>query len=326
MKVAQLGEESIITALSSLGCAATPPDITGMGDDCAIFTDGEGRATLVTTDLLVEGVHFRRDWTTPRDLGHKSLAVNLSDIAAMGGTPHSAYLSLALPADLERAWLDDFSSGLDALATTSGCLLLGGDTTRSPGPVVINLAVLGHAAPEQIKRRNRAKAGDQVCVTGTLGNAAAGLRLLQQGLLQDPPTEDEAHLLASLHHPRPHLTEGRLLAAHPGVHAMMDLSDGLATDLRRMMGASGCGARVALEDLPMSPTLRRVAEAQGWDAEQTAAAGGEEYCLLLTALPEAVEYLPVQAVGEVVEGEGVVYTRGGEPEEDCAVLGHPAPQ
>lgn len=313
MKIGDLGEAKIIQRFAGLAAAQAPAGVTGMGDDCAIFPGADGQVALVTTDLLVEGVHFRREWTSARDLGHKALAVNLSDVAAMGGTPASAFLSMALPPDLEASWLDDFSTGLDALATAAGCALLGGDTTRSPGPVVINLTVMGHAPPGTVKRRDAAKPGDAICVTGTLGNAAAALRLLQEARLHEPPSEDEAHLLAALHTPRPHLTEGRQLAAHRGVHAMMDISDGLNTDLVRLMRASGCGARVALETLPISPTLRRVSEAHGWDAVQQAVAGGEEYCLLLTADPEAVEDLPVQIVGEVLEAEGVIYTRGGAP-------------
>ncbi len=308
----KLGEAAIIEALASLGCAEPPAGVTGMGDDCAVIPAGD-RSTLITADLLVEGVHFRREWTSARDLGHKALAVNLSDVAAMGGSPQSAFLSLALPADLETAWLEAFSSGLDALACATGTVLLGGDTTRSPGPVVINIALLGHAPSERIKYRHTAEPGDLICVTGTLGDAAAALRLLEQGLTSEP-SGDEANLLTALHRPIPNLERGSLLAALDGVHAMMDLSDGLATDLSRMLAASACGARIELEDLPLSAALLRVSEAHGWDACELAAAGGEDYCLLFTTDRDA-ELMEAAVIGEVVEGKGVSWLRGGAPVE-----------
>ena len=310
MKVGQMGEEAIIGALASLGCTGALSGETGVGDDCAIIPAGQGRVELITTDLLVEGVHFRREWTTPEDLGRKALAVNLSDVAAMGGMPSSAFLSLALPPELERAWLERLFSGMDALAMASGTALLGGDTTRSPGPLVINFTVLGHAMEAQVKRRDGARPGDLICVTGALGDAAAGLRLLQEELAATP-SEDEAQLLAALHRPHPHLEAGQRLAASPGVHAMMDLSDGLATDLARLMKASGCGARVELEALPVSGALARVATDHGWDAAELAAAGGEEYCLLFTVAPDAAEEAGAIVVGEVLAGEGVSWVRGG---------------
>ncbi len=279
-----LGERGLINLLARRFASDLPAGTTGIGDDCAVFPGKAGELSLVTTDLLVEGVHFRRSRLAPEDLGHKALAVNLSDIAAMGGTPHSAYLSLAIPLDLDARWLEDCIAGLGALAEESGTLLLGGDTTRSPGPLVINLGVLGRVAPDRVKYRAGAKAGDALCVTGTLGDSAAGLCLLKDQ--SDADDQVEAHLVNAHQRPRPHLEEGQFLAGQSPVHAMMDISDGLNQDLGRIMERSSCGARVELTRLPISPQLRRASRERGWDLERMAATGGEDYCLL-TAIEAA---------------------------------------
>jgi thiamine-monophosphate kinase len=292
----------------------------GIGDDCSVEDVGGGRARLLTTDLLVEDVHFLRTRIPPEDLGWKSLAVNLSDIAAMGGEPRAAYLSLAIPADMDVAWLDRFFAGLEDLAARTRTPLLGGDTTSSPGPLVVNIAVTGEMRLGRVKYRSDAEPGDVICVTGCLGDSGAGLRVLLDGL---PDTGDEGVLLERHHRPRPHLEEGAWLAARADVRAMMDVSDGIDSDLQRIMERSECGARVDAGSLPISDELRRVGEARGWDTAELAAAAGEDYCLLATVAADAWVGVaagfagafdrPLYRIGEIVPAdEGLSYELDGE--------------
>jgi len=283
MKLFDIGEFGLIRRFSPAFLRNLPPGVTGIGDDCAVLPWAGDRLLLVTTDLLVEDVHFLMARIGARDLGYKSLAVNLSDIAAMGGRPLSAFLSIGLPRDTDLGWTDEFFRGFAGLARAAKVSLLGGDTTGSPGPLVVNVALLGEARRQRVKYRSGARAGDAVCVTGYLGDSGAGLRVL----LEDRPLgRDERRLVRSHNRPRAHLAEGAWLAAQVGVSAMMDVSDGIDSDLRRIMEQSRCGAAVDLGRLPVSAPLRRAAAAYGWDPVELAAAGGEDYCLLVTIRPD----------------------------------------
>ncbi len=285
-RITDLGEEGLIRRIARACEFLAPSGAVGIGDDCAVVPLPGEKVRLVTTDLLVEDVHFLRSRIPPEDLGHKSLAVNLSDIAAMGGTPREAYLSLALPRDVTLGWVDAFLAGLLELAEASHTALLGGDTTGSRGPIVVNIAVVGDMPAGQVRLRSHARPGDVLCVTGDLGDSAAGLRVL---LERHDPTPDLDALVRRHHRPRPHLAEGRWLARQAGVHAMMDVSDGIDLDLRRLLTASRCGAIVDLERLPVSDLLRRVAPTRGWCVSDLACTGGEDYCLLATVSPEAFD-------------------------------------
>ncbi|MDZ7370758.1 MAG: thiamine-phosphate kinase [candidate division KSB1 bacterium] len=285
MKLKELGEFGLINRIAPQFTSQLPQGTLGIGDDCAVIHQSD-RALLITTDLLVENIHFLRRKISAFDLGYKSLAVNLSDIAAMGGVPNAAFLSVAWPKEIDVDWLDEFFSGFAALAQESGTTLLGGDTTGTPGPIIINVAVIGHADPAHLKLRSAAQVGDVICVTGCLGDSAGGLQLLLWDL-DAAADEDGLELLRAHHRPRPHLKEGQWLAQQPEVHAMMDVSDGIDSDVRRIMEASKVGARIFLHDLPISESLRRTAAANRWNALELAAAGGEDYCLLCTADPEA---------------------------------------
>jgi len=285
VKLSEIGEFGLINRISPPFLHDLPEGVVGIGDDAAIIERGNGEALLVTTDTLVEEIHFLKAKTSPRELGEKSLAVNLSDIAAMGGTPTSAFLALGLPRDTGVEWIDEFFAGLHQLAARERVALLGGDTTRSPGPILITITVLGRAPLSHIKRRSAAQAGDILCVTGDLGDSAGGLRVMLEEL---PVGEDERYLLERHHRPRAHLAEGRLLGAQPGVRAMMDVSDGVDSDIRRIMEQSSCGARIDLEQLPVSPALRSASSHHGWDLTELVLAGGEDYCLLLTVDPSAM--------------------------------------
>jgi len=323
MKLSDLGEFGLIARFAPRFLRDLPPGVTGIGDDCAILPLAGERRLLVTTDMLVEGTHFLRAATPPRDLGHKSLAVNLSDIAAMGGRPTAAFLSLGLPGDIALPWLDAFFAGLRALARRERVALLGGDTTRTSGPLVINLAVLGEARAGRIKLRSGARPGDAIFVTGDLGDSGAGLRVLLGGRAR---ARDEAALVRRHNRPRAHLAEGAWLARRPGVTAMMDVSDGIDSDLRRIMERSGCGAAVDLDALPLSGALRRTARRWGWEAREIAAAGGEDYCLLATAAREAAPAMarafarafgrPLARIGTVTRSrDGLRYFSGGKRAE-----------
>lgn len=288
----------------------------GIGDDCAVLAPGPGRLLLATTDLLIEDVHFRRRWAAPADLGWKSLAVNLSDVAAMGGRPRWALVALACPAGVSVADAEAFYAGLLALAGEHDVAVVGGDTSASPAGWIVNVTLLGEAAARSLLR-STARPGDVVAVTGALGSAAAGLALLEERTpaagVAGAALEDAraAHL-----RPRPRVAEGLWLAAAGGVTAMIDLSDGLATDLGHVAEESGVGARVHLDRVPVGDGARAVAAALGRDALTWATSGGEDYELLLTCEPGAFARLAdglraatgtrLTAIGEVAgAGAGV---------------------
>jgi thiamine-monophosphate kinase len=319
MNISSVGEFELIRRFSPPFQKSLPGGITGIGDDCAVIPWKDGRSLLVTTDMLVEEIHFLREGISPRDLGYKSLAVNLSDIAAMGGKPESAYLSIGFPGEIALDWIDEFFIGLRSLADEEGVYLLGGDTTRSPGPLIVNMAVIGTASATRVKHRSDARVGDTVCVTGQLGDSGAGLRIL----LEKIPTDDDAsHLLRRHHRPRVHAGEGLWLGAREEVHAMMDVSDGVDSDMRRIMERSQCGAEINLDRLPLSSQLERFAARSGWDPVEIAATGGEDYCLLATVdnarwsdVADGFEETfgrPLTAIGSVTES-GLTYMRGDRP-------------
>lgn len=283
-----------------------PDGFEGIGDDCAVLSLTGGDSLLFTADLLTEGVHFLRHATTARELGHKALAVNLSDIAAMGGRPVATLLSMALPGDVGQAWAEGFMEGYRGLSERYGVALVGGDTTRSASGITINVTAIGRAPAECIKRRSGARSGDRIFVSGALGASGAGLGDLLAGHLDTR--------LAALHRtPEPQVAEGTWLGQRADVHAMMDLSDGLASDLPHILECSGAGAEVDLGAIPV---------AAGSDL-RTAACGGEDYKLLFTAdaatsAPLCADFLarfgtPLHPIGRIVAGEGLTWLRDGVP-------------
>jgi len=293
MKLKEIGEFGLIDFIRK--GVKVPEGVTGIGDDCAIIPQKDGLETLVSTDMLVEGTHFLMEDADPRRLGWKSAAVNVSDIAAMGGKPCGSFLSLALPKELDAGWMEEFIAGFNACCTEYGAPLLGGDTTSSNTGICINVCVLGTCPAGSALRRNCARPGDLVCVTGTLGDSAAGLRAILEGW--DEPVLRERHYM-----PRPRVAEGLALAALPGIHAMMDISDGIASDLRHILDTSGVGAEIELGNLPVSAEMRAFCERHGLDAAELAVAGGEDYELLFTAAHDA--QLPdwCTVIGEITVG------------------------
>ncbi len=321
MNLESLGEFGLIHRVKTLFQQGVPKGCVGIGDDCAVVPLDAGRRLLLTTDMLVEDIHFLRSGITARQLGAKSLAVNLSDIAAMGGVPHSAFLALGLPREIDGDWVEAYFSGLHALAESTKTALLGGDTTRSPGPVIINLTVAGTVPAERIRYRSAARPGDKVLVTGTLGDSSAGLLVLQSG---GAASSADERLLARHLEPRAHLEEGQWLSSRPGVHAMLDVSDGIDSDVRHILEASSCGAEISLHGLPLSKDLRESAARHGWDPLELAACGGEDYCLLLTAAEDYAATLqaefaarfgrPLYPMGTVTAAPGVLRYVNGEQE------------
>ncbi|WP_342117896.1 thiamine-phosphate kinase [Pseudoduganella sp. OTU4001] len=250
----------------------------GIGDDCALLTPSPGMQTAISSDMLVEGRHFFAGEDAQR-LGHKSLAVNLSDLAAMGARPVAFTLALALPA-ADRAWLEGFSRGLFALADAHGCELIGGDTTK--GPLNICITVFGEVAPGRALRRSAARAGDEVWVSGTLGDA----RLALAGYLHEPALRTPlgaAELAAAgtrMHMPTPRVALGVLLAERGLAHAAIDISDGLVGDLGHILARSGVGATLDVDALPAGPVLATQPLAL---RRAFTAAGGDDYEICFTA-------------------------------------------
>ncbi len=298
-----MGEFEFIEGIKRMFAAVgDPAAIQGIGDDCAVMPLGDGRSLVFTADMLLEGTHFLCEAATARQIGRKSLAVNLSDIAAMGARPVATLLSLGLPAGRTSGWAEEFMTGYHELSQQFGVALAGGDTTRSRDRVAVNVTAIGIADDACLKRRSDARPGDMICVTGRLGDSTAGLREVLAGNYASP--------LALIHHdPQPHIVQGQWLGQQADVHAMIDLSDGLASDLRHVLVASGVGAEVDLECIPTDHSL------------EDALAGGEDYKLLFTAAPDVVERYrrevgEIYPVGRIVEGAPrIVWLRNGMPVE-----------
>lgn len=278
--VGELGERALIERVRDRLGPPPPEVLIGVGDDTAAIA-WPGGTLLLTTDTQLEDVHFRRATATLRDVGAKALAVNLSDIAAMGGEPRYAVLALALPPSSTVAELDDLYAGLGEMAARYGVALVGGDTCAAPDRLVLNITLVGRVEGAPV-RRNGARPGDAILVTGTLGASAAGLAALEHGPLPVPP-EVAARLHGAHRRPTPRIAEGRLVGASGAATAMIDLSDGLATDLGHIAAESGVGAEVRLAALPVDAAAIQVAAKLGVDPLTWAVSGGEDYELLFTA-------------------------------------------
>ncbi len=316
-----VGEREIIARIRQ--AAGNSGDLlVGIGDDCAVYKAGPDRISLVTTDTMVEGVHFDRSWHPPVALGRKAAAVNISDIAAMGGQPRFALLSLALTSAFGGQWLDAFMAGFLAVLAEYGVVLIGGDTVQGGHESVLSVTVLGEMDEAELITRKGARAGDVVLVSGFLGEAAAGLSLCRLGLSHDSGWQPlvSAHL-----DPVPQVALGRVLAESGVVHAMQDLSDGLATDLAHICTESGVAAVVVADKIPLSPLLHEAAKICGQSPLDWALAGGEDYQLLFTVGEQQVAELSslvraqtgreLFAVGRIVEGQGVFIEEAGQRRE-----------
>jgi len=338
-KLGDIGEAGLLRHLR--GRVPAAPDVpVGIGDDAAVVSLPP--SVLVTTDSLVEGVHFLRDSTPARLLGRKALTVNLSDIAAMGGISRHALVSLCLPSQLELSWVDSLYDGLLERAAEVGVSIVGGNVARSPDSIVVDVTLLGEVEAPLL--RPGAQPGDVVVVTGELGAAAEGVELLRQGARLDDDaelsatgvwTESSAEavltcLIAQLD-PRPPLALARSLAERGLARAGMDISDGLSSDLAELCRQGNLGARVEAGGIPVSAAVSRLARAGGGDALARALHGGEDYELLLAVDPARLEELqelasvwgvPVSAVGEFFEGPPTVRLRDDTGERPMPAGGH----
>jgi thiamine-monophosphate kinase len=263
-----LSEDELLAAIGRVLSGAGPEVVVGPGDDAAVVRSGSGEL-VITTDAMVEGVHFRRERTTPRDLGYKAIAVNVSDIAAMAGSPRFALCALTLTDAIDAAWVVELAGGMRECCDEFALSLVGGNLSRGE-EISIVVTVTGELGPGTAVRRSGAKPGDHVVVTGFLGGSAAGLRVASRRSW----SADERDALRLSMRPVPRVGEAAILAAH-GVTSMMDVSDGLAIDLSRLCRASGTGVRVETARIPVHPAAT-LAEALG---------GGEDYELLAT-LPD----------------------------------------
>jgi thiamine-monophosphate kinase len=299
--------DTIQTAGVRPGVAAL---LRGIGDDCAVLQVPRGHDALVTTDFSLEGVHFRREWHPPESVGHRCLARGLSDIAAMGGESLAAFLSLALPAQLPQRWVDGFLRGFLALAKKYKVPLAGGDTAQSLGGVLADIVVLGSAPRGTAVLRSGARPGDSLYVTGELGGSALLLGRLLRGSLKRPqPHRYPAHFF-----PVPRLAAGRMLRERKLAAAMIDISDGLSTDLRHLCDESGVGARIYAEKLPV---------AGGPANLRCALHGGDDYELLFAArgkVPARLAGVPVTRIGEITRGRKIALVEGGK-ERDLPPMG-----
>ena len=276
-------------------------------DDCAALPAAPHRngTELVTTDSMVEGTHFRRDWSSPEQVAHKLFQVNLSDLGASGGVPRWALLNLGLPADHDPAWARAFARALREELARSNCALIGGDTFRAP-VITLGLTLGGPAA--RVLTRSNGRPGDALYLTGEIGLALAGYRLLN-GDIQTAGEDEDARRARERHlAPRARFEWARQIAAHPGVHAVMDLSDGLFADAGRFARASHLDLGIELDDLPADTVLGR-----GWLSDEDVVFSGEEFELLFLGEPGLVFVFPCRAIGTAIAGEGrTVYTRSGE--------------
>jgi thiamine-monophosphate kinase len=313
-----LTERALIERIAALTSVRAGVAV-GVGDDAAVLDDDP--ATVATQDLLVEGVHFRRrrgDAAELRDLGHRALAVNLSDLAAMGAVPLVALVGLGTPGGAMGAGeVDALYGGMEALAARTGTTIAGGDVTAAPA-LVLAVTAIGRMPPgaAPVLRRG-ARPGDRLVVTGPLGAAAAGLLLLEDPLLATGVPEAEALRAAQLR-PEPRLEAGRALA-RLGATAMLDCSDGLALDAARIAEASGLAVTVDLDRVPLAPGVARVAAAAGREADLLAGTGGEDYELLAAVPPDVALPSGLVAVGAFAPGDGLRVLRGGAE----VAIGHP---
>ena len=320
LTVADLGERALIDRIHAQVPQAPPWVTVAIGDDAAVIEPDRGALTVVTTDALVEGVHFDRSFSPAADIGHKALAVNLSDLAAMGATPRHALLSLALPATCLVADVDALVGALLALAASHSTTLVGGNITASTGPLFIGVTAAGSARRRRVLTRAGAKPGDALYISGQIGGAAAGLASLQS---EDAAAGEElAGCRQRYLRPEPRVRLGTALGRNRAAHACIDLSDGLADAVHQLAAASRVGARLEADTIPVDLDARAWFERRGVDPLLAALTGGEDYELVF-ATPAAfrgrlahvrrlIGGLPLTRIGMVTKEREVVLRRDGK--------------
>jgi thiamine-monophosphate kinase len=334
-RVSDVGERALIERIRTRVPPPSPGLLIGIGDDAAVAVPDRGALQVLTTDALVEGIHFDRRFSSPADIGYKALAVNVSDVASMGGTPRLALLSLMLPQDLALADLDALIEGLLEMAAESGVALAGGNITRSPGPLAIDVTAVGSVKPRKILTRGGGRAGDALYVTGHIGAAAAGLGWLRARSdatgkapgwppVGWPDDQALAACVARYCRPAPRARIGALLGRNRAASACMDLSDGLADAVTQLASASGTGATLDASTLPVHPGAAAWFSTAGADPVAASLAGGDDYELLfavsrrargrLRAVARESRGVQITCIGELTAEPAVVISRGGRAE------------
>lgn len=316
MDPSQLGEFGLIARFHSHLKLHSKKVKIGIGDDCAVYAGTSGKYQIATTDALLETVHFNLNKISPEQLGRKSLAVNISDIAAMGGTPTLALITLGIPQTLTVRFLDRFYKGLNQASKKYGVELAGGDTIASPKHFFINITVLGEVDKKRFFTRSGARPGDKILVTGTLGDSALGLKLLEhkqwKGSLQKRNSLIKKHL-----DPIPRILESQILVKSGAkITSMIDISDGLVQDLGHICKSSKVGATLLNERLPKSSALKYVCHHNKLKFNEFTLSGGEDYELLFTTSPKDATKIarqfqktdtPVTVIGEITPAEGELF-------------------
>jgi thiamine-monophosphate kinase len=320
--VKKLGEVGLIERIRR-NCSKGARDrdiIVPMGDDAFAARLSPGCALVSTKDLLIENVHFKREWTSPFDLGYKSIAVNISDLAAMGRCrPRYALVGIGLPGDIGVDYVNKLYTGMNTIAAKYGLTITGGDTVSSKKDIVISITLIGEAKKEDLLTRGGALPGDSVFVTGTLGDSAAGLFLLEKGIRQ--VRGDAGYLLKRHRRPEPRLEAAHRLTATGLLTSMIDSSDGLAASVGFISSASRVGVRIDLEKIPLSRQLRALGRRyRSVDSIQMALTGGEDYELVFTARSGKLSrlraaYEDIALVGEITKGRDVTYYFNGSPKK-----------
>jgi thiamine-monophosphate kinase len=303
-----IGEKALIAQVRrKVKLGSNPAVLTGIGDDCAVLRlshsgrgrgeeRGRGNDSLVTTDFSLEGIHFRRDWHPPESVGHRCLARGLSDIAAMGGEPVAAFLSLALPRNLPQSWVDRFTRGLLSLAKKYHVTLAGGDTAESPDGILADIVLVGRVPKGKAVLRSGARPGDRIYVSGALGGSAAAVRQMRKNPRRKlNPREYPRHFF-----PEPRIELGQILREKGLASAMIDTSDGFSSDLAHICEESGVGAEIRAEAIPRARVGKPTREVD----LQFALHGGEDYELLFTSrrgkrIPSHIAGVPITLIGQV---------------------------
>ncbi|HEY0874038.1 MAG TPA: thiamine-phosphate kinase [Vicinamibacterales bacterium] len=314
------GERALIHHIRQRLPAPPSALLVGPGDDAAVFEPERGAFQVITTDALVEGIHFDRRFSSPADIGYRAIAVNVSDVAAMGARPEYALLSFVLPEGWTMGDLDGLLDGVLEAASEYRVAIAGGNISRSPGPLVVDVTATGSVRPRKLLRRDGGKPGDALYVTGTIAAAAAGLGWLRTGSPSDSPS-DLGPCVRRYLRPQARVRMGLLLGRNKAASACMDLSDGLADAVRQIAEASGTGALIDAAALPIESAASTWFTEQGVDPVEAALAGGDDYELLfavprrfrgrLRAVQSAARGLPVTRIGELMADRAICLTRDG---------------
>jgi len=313
LKIDEIGEFGLIESIKKDCITSLQGVVKGIGDDCAVFHSSSGRVLLLTTDMLVEDIHFLRNTITPYQLGRKAIAVNLSDIAAMGGTPLVTLISLAISSQTEVEEIQELYRGMREICGLYGVNIVGGDTVASPDNLIINVSLVGDANEQEVLYRSGARPGDKIYLTGTVGDSSAGLSILKHEI--SPQDSLRGHFIKVHNEPEPLIKAGKVVAGSRLASAMIDLSDGLLSDLAHICEESRVGALLLRDKIPLSEKLKSLAAHAGFDPLDFALSGGEDYALLATVSEKNAKKFelvckdripsPLFLVGSIREEKGI---------------------